>query len=110
MEGWNPNLDVGHPGMDAEHRGLHALTLQAAGCLERDDVGGVTGVLSAVFTTFERHFLGEELGFLGLLAVLGLYAALVWRGLRAERRAGTVYGFFLALGLSQLWRAALGIP
>ncbi len=42
--------------------------------------------------------IGEELGFLGLLAVLGLYAVLVSRGLRAARRAGGAYGFFLALG------------
>jgi hemerythrin len=60
MEGWNPNLDVGHPGMDAEHRGLYALTGQAAGCLERNDPGGVAGALAALFTTSEQHFLSEE--------------------------------------------------
>jgi len=46
--------------------------------------------------------LGEQLGFFGLLAVAGLYALLVQRGLRAARLAGSAYGFFLALGFTLL--------
>jgi cell division protein FtsW (lipid II flippase) len=46
--------------------------------------------------------IGEQLGFIGLLAVAGLYALLVQRGLRAARRAATTYGFFLALGFTLL--------
>ena len=45
---------------------------------------------------------GEEMGFCGLLAIGGLYALVVQRGLRAARRAGSAYGFFLALGLTLL--------
>jgi cell division protein FtsW (lipid II flippase) len=45
---------------------------------------------------------GEQLGFLGLLAVVALYALLVWRGYRAAFRAGGTYSFFLALGLTVL--------
>jgi cell division protein FtsW (lipid II flippase) len=63
---------------------------------------GDPGQVPAAHTDMVLAAVGEELGFLGLLAVFTLYAALVWRGLRAARRAGTTYGFFLALGFSVL--------
>ena len=44
--------------------------------------------------------LGEEWGFLGVLAVLALYAALVRFGIRVALRARSDYNFFLALGLT----------
>lgn len=46
--------------------------------------------------------IGEELGFVGLCAVVLVYAVIVWRGWRiALRRPGT-YGSFLAFGLTAL--------
>jgi cell division protein FtsI/penicillin-binding protein 2/cell division protein FtsW (lipid II flippase) len=63
---------------------------------------GEPGQVPAAHTDMVLAAIGEELGFLGLLAVFTLYAALVWRGLRTARRAGTTYGFFLALGFSVL--------
>jgi len=44
----------------------------------------------------------EELGWLGALITLGLYAALVWRGLVIARRAPDMLGTLLASGLV-LW-------
>ena len=38
----------------------------------------------------------------GVAAVFGLFGLLIWRGLRAARRADTTYGLFLATGLSAL--------
>ncbi len=46
--------------------------------------------------------IGEEWGFLGVVAVFLLVGFLVFRSLRAARRAGTHYGFFLGLGLTSL--------
>ncbi|MES1242254.1 MAG: FtsW/RodA/SpoVE family cell cycle protein [Acidobacteriota bacterium] len=63
---------------------------------------GEPGQVPAAHTDMVLAAIGEELGFLGLLAVFALYAALVARGLRTARRAGTTYGFFLALGFSVL--------
>jgi cell division protein FtsW (lipid II flippase) len=63
---------------------------------------GDPGQVPAAHTDMVLAAIGEELGFLGLLAVFALYAALVWRGIRTARRAGTTYGFFLALGFSVL--------
>lgn len=44
----------------------------------------------------------EELGLLGALAVLALFGVLMWRGLRAGRRAPDDFGTYLAWGLTAL--------
>ena len=73
--------------------------------------GGATGtglglgepeLVPEAHTDLVLSAIGEQLGFLGLLAVACLYAFLVQRGLRAARRAGSAYGFFLALGFTLL--------
>src|SRR4029079_13472204 len=44
--------------------------------------------------------LGEELGFVGLLTVIGLYAVLSWRCLRVASREPGDYTAFLATGVA----------
>src|ERR1700733_1684901 len=56
--------------------------------------------MPAAHTDLILAALGEEWGFLGVTAVLALYAALVWFGIRAALRARSDYNFFLALGLT----------
>jgi cell division protein FtsW (lipid II flippase) len=63
---------------------------------------GEPGLVPEAHTDMVLSALGEQLGFFGLLAVAGLYALLVQRGLRAARRSGSAYGFFLALGFTLL--------
>ncbi len=46
--------------------------------------------------------IAEELGLVGSVALIGLYAALVWRGMVIARRAPDMLGTLLASGLS-LW-------
>ncbi len=53
-------------------------------------------------TDFIFAILGEELGLAGSLAVVGLFAVLVWRGLRVGLRAPDPFGAYLALGLTLL--------
>ncbi len=53
-------------------------------------------------TDFVFAVIGEELGFLGSLAVLALFAVFAWRGIRIARRAPDAFGFFLASGLTML--------
>ena len=97
---WLSPWDNSFRGGDHLAQSLWALS---GGSLSGTGLGlGQPGRVPEAHTDMVLAAIGEELGFLGLLAVLGLYAALVWRGLRAARRAGTVYGFFLALGLSVL--------
>ncbi|HZF11017.1 MAG TPA: FtsW/RodA/SpoVE family cell cycle protein [Thermoanaerobaculia bacterium] len=63
---------------------------------------GEPGIVPEAHTDMIFAAVGEELGFLGLVAVAGLYALLIQRSLRATRRSGTPYGFFLGLGLTLL--------
>lgn len=53
-------------------------------------------------TDFIFAIIGEELGFVGALAVVGLFAVLVWRGLRIGLRAPEPFGAYLALGITLL--------
>jgi cell division protein FtsW len=52
------------------------------------------------YTDFIFAILGEELGLLGAVLVVGLFAVLIWRGLRVGLRAPDAFGSFLALGLT----------
>jgi len=47
--------------------------------------------------------IGEELGWLGIAAVLVLFAILVWRGIRAALGARDVFGGYLAFGITLLF-------
>ena len=51
-------------------------------------------------TDFIFSVIGEELGLLGVMAIMGLYAVIVWRGICIARNAGDVYGSFLGFGLT----------
>ncbi|MEO8703019.1 MAG: FtsW/RodA/SpoVE family cell cycle protein, partial [Kofleriaceae bacterium] len=47
--------------------------------------------------------IGEEMGFVGVAAVLVLFAIIVWRGLRAALGARDVFGGYLAFGITLLF-------
>jgi len=44
--------------------------------------------------------IGEELGFVGICALVAAFGLIVYRGLRASMRAVDAYGTYLALGIS----------
>ncbi len=52
------------------------------------------------YTDFIFAIVGEELGLLGALGVIALFAVMVWRGLRVGLRAPDAFGSYLALGLT----------
>jgi cell division protein FtsW len=73
--------------------------------------GGLTGrglggskqklfYLPEPYTDFIFAIVGEELGLLGALGVIALFAVLIWRGLRVGLRAPDPFGSYLALGLT----------
>jgi cell division protein FtsW len=47
--------------------------------------------------------IGEELGFIGVAAVLVLFAILLWRGIRAALGARDVFGGYLAFGITLMF-------
>jgi len=69
---------------------------------------GVGGSRQKLFYLPESHtdfifaVVGEELGFVGAVVFVGLFAVLIWRGLRVGLRAPEPFGAYLALGITLL--------
>lgn len=59
--------------------------------------------LPEAHTDFILAVVGEELGLVGILAVLAAFSLLVWRGLRASMRARDAYGCYLAFAITCLF-------
>jgi cell division protein FtsW len=62
--------------------------------------------LPEVHTDFILAGIAEELGLLGVLAVLGAFAAFVWAGVRIAQRAREPFAALVAIGMTSL----IGIP
>lgn len=56
--------------------------------------------LPAPHTDFILAVIGEELGFIGLVLVVGLFGVILWRGMRIALRAPDLFGTYLAFGLT----------
>jgi cell division protein FtsW len=76
--------------------------------------GGATGLglgegkeklfyLPEAHTDFILSSIGEELGFVGLAAVLALFAVVLWRGVRAALGARDAFGTYVAGGLTTIF-------
>jgi len=75
--------------------------------------GGLTGVgvgdglqkllfLPEAYNDFIASIVGEELGVIGIFALLAVFAFVVWRGVLVAMRARDEFGTYVALGLSVL--------
>jgi len=75
--------------------------------------GGLTGLglgdgrqklffLPEAHTDFIVSIIGEELGLLGIAALIALYALIIWRGIRASLHATEAFGTYLGLGITSL--------
>ena len=61
--------------------------------------------LPEAHTDFISAIIGEELGFLGILVLCGVYLLIVARGVRAALAAEDEYGSYIAFGISVLFGA-----
>jgi cell division protein FtsW len=97
-----------HPELDPKGAGFQLLqSLISVGS------GGMTGVglmesrqklffLPEAHTDFIYAIIGEELGFIGAVIVLALFAVYGWRGFVAAMKAGDDFGKFLGLGITTM--------
>jgi cell division protein FtsW len=51
-------------------------------------------------TDFIFSVIGEELGLIGVLVILGLYTLILWRGISIARNSPDAFGSFVAVGLT----------
>jgi len=58
------------------------------------------GYMPEMHNDFILSSVGEELGFVGVCMVLGLFLVIVWRGVRAALGARDVYGTYLTFGIT----------
>ncbi len=56
----------------------------------------------AAHTDFIFSIVGEELGLVGAVLVIGLFGVFVWRGIRAAKHAPDLFGTYLGFGLTAL--------
>ncbi|MFQ5570216.1 MAG: FtsW/RodA/SpoVE family cell cycle protein [Rhodothermales bacterium] len=78
----------------------HAFWALTAGGLTGQGIGeGSPLTIPAAHTDMIVAAIGEELGFLGIVAVLVLYAVLLQRGLTIALRTGSTFSFFLGTGI-----------
>lgn len=91
----------------------HDIGYQVSESLISIGSGGLTGLgigdgrqklffLPAAHTDFIFSIISEELGFVGSLFVVACFVSIVLAGLLIARRAHTVFGSYLALGLTTL--------
>ncbi|MGI5862017.1 MAG: putative lipid II flippase FtsW [Myxococcales bacterium] len=91
----------------------HDIGYQVAESLMSIGSGGLFGLglgdgrqklffLPEAHTDFIFSIIGEELGLIGVVGVIALYAVVVWRGIRAALNATEAFGTYLALGITVL--------
>lgn len=101
-------LSFMNPGADplgAGFQALQSLIAVGAGGLAGNGLGGGKQKLFFLpypHTDFIFAIVGEELGFLGAVAVVLCFGVVAWRGLRAARRAPDPFACYLAAGATAM--------
>jgi cell division protein FtsW (lipid II flippase) len=89
---------------DTSYQIAHSLFALGSGGLYGSGLGyGFPEVIPAVQTDFVFSAIGEELGLIGSLAVLGLYLLLVYRGFYIALRARHGFNQLLGIGITTIF-------
>jgi len=96
---FNPNLDPLGGGYNVIQS---KIAIGSGGFLGNGLFGGLQSQLNflpAQHTDFIFSVVGEELGFMGAILLLGLYAIILWRGVKIALEAKDLLGTLLATGV-----------
>lgn len=96
-------LDPWQHSADAGYQIVHSLMAFGTGGIWGTGIGkGYQKLfyLPEPHTDFIFSVIGEELGLLGVLFILGLYFLILWRGIIIARNAETLFGSYMAIGLT----------
>jgi cell division protein FtsW len=88
---------------DAGYQIIHSLMAFGTGGIWGSGIGrGYQKLfyLPEPHTDFIFSVIGEELGLIGVLVILGLYALILWRGISIARNAGQGFNAYLAMGIT----------
>jgi cell division protein FtsW len=105
MDPWQHNRDGGY-------QVVHSLMAFGSGGLWGVGLGqGYQKLfyLPEPHTDFIFSVIGEELGLIGVLFILGLYCLILWRGIHIARHAGDPFDAMVALGLTTALGLQVGI-
>lgn len=95
-----------NPGSDAQGKGyniIQSLIAFASGGFSGTGYGGSIQKLAYLpecHTDFIFSIIAEEFGWLGCIFIIGLFAALVHRGMRIAKKCPDMYGKLLAIGIT----------
>lgn len=96
MDPWQYSTDAGY-------QIIHSLMAFGTGGLWGTGIGkGYQKLfyLPEPHTDFIFSVIGEELGLIGVIVIIGLYVLIFWRGLAIARTPSDTFGMFLAAGLT----------
>lgn len=96
-------LDPWSQAQTGGYQAIQALMALAAGGVAGTGLGyGSAGIIPAAHTDFVIAEIGEEMGLIGSLAVVCLYAALVHRAFRIALQTGNSFAALLAAGVGSV--------
>lgn len=103
LQRWLVFLDPERDPLDAGYQTINSLIAVGSGGILGRGLGGSLQKLYFLphpHSDFVFSILAEELGLVGGLALVALFAFFAWRGARAGRRAPDLFGRYLAWGIT----------
>ncbi len=102
MTAWfNPWSDIGDKGYQL----ANSYTALASGGVSGTGLGegsGRLGYVPELYNDFVAALIGEEFGFIGIVAIIALYGLFMWRGVIIAKGARDRFGTWLAFGITML--------
>ncbi|MFO7557522.1 MAG: putative lipid II flippase FtsW [Desulfobacterales bacterium] len=105
MDPWSHSADEGY-------QVVHSLMAFGSGGIFGSGIGqGYQKLfyLPEPHTDFIFSVVGEELGFFGVLFIIGLYTVILWRGIIISKNSEDLFGSFVALGITTAMGLQIGI-